>query len=377
MLAVAAGIQTSVRMANEALGDEWLGERDILDLVLVDLADSASYELTDLTAKFCARHVTACVRERLERDEAALMRSLGREERAERVEDYLSECTGSGRGVTAKARRLVVAHGRCRGLGVHVAREVRAAMDATERVTLDEAKSALRERGWDAERLCWAVVGVESRRHVPLVLKEANMAARHWPDRGADSLIGYAWQGLRLALYNYDPEVAMFSTYACPRIRGAIRDGTRAESHLPKRLTTFVHKVERTRDVLTQRLGRHPTLEEVARAADIEMSRLNSLRHMGAPVSLNDIVERDESFTVVARENPERAVLEHARAEAVAAAMLAIDPEDAHVVQLLILDGLSLSECQARTGLSGRQLRQRKERALEELSTHLAEWADA
>lgn len=247
-----------------------------------------------------------------------------------------------------------------------------------EDVSITEATMELSRVGIDAERLCWAAVSREATRHIPLVLKEANMAARAWPDRSADSLIGYAWQGLRLALRNYDPDRGMFSTYACPRIRGTIRDGIRSEHHLPKRLTTFVRKVDATREKLRADLGKHPSLEEVANAMGVELARLTPITRMGAPLSYDDLMSRPAAATpsaLIDQNDPVEATINHARIEAVRSALDTLPSAQALAVQLLVLDGYSVTEAEARSGVPARALRLNKDRALESLSVTLAEWA--
>jgi RNA polymerase sigma factor for flagellar operon FliA len=356
-----------------------MDERYLLGCVEGVMRSSNSYELVDVVSKAIANEVHSRGLITLAHDEEALVRSLGLAGRRTRtLEHYLvgalSKANASQR---ARGRKLLAATSQMKGLRRLIIENVVLEMTAAPATALDEVCVQLLSEGIDSDHLRWSVVGVEARRHVPLVLKEANRAARNWPDRGADGLIGYAWQGLRLALYNYDPERGTLSTYACPRIRGAIRDGIRAESHLPKRLTTFVHKVDRARESLTQSLGRHPSLEEVAKSMDLSLEKLGTLHHLGTPVSLNDLVERDGSFAVVASEDPEAAAIESARRSDVASALASLDPEDALVVRLMVLQGLGVGECQARTGMSARQLRSRKERGLEELAEKLEAWASA
>jgi RNA polymerase sigma factor for flagellar operon FliA len=377
MLSIVDGVLAAQECSRGVFGDEGLDFSFLMDGVLAASDASQSYELTVIVSRTLGLIVDAESCKKVAQEEVALTRALGLSGRRTRtLEQYLEGAlVGATRSQLGRGHKLMEHYRASVGIKKRVCEASAAAMAATERKTLEEAKALLHGQGIDAERLCWAVVAVEARRHVPLLLKEANRAAADWTDRGADSLIGYAWQGLRLALYNYDPERGMFSTYACPRIRGAIRDGIRQESHLPKRLTTFIRKVDKAKEVLTHRLGRHPDLEEVAKSLDLELAKLGSLRHLGAPVSLNDLVERNDSFAVVSDEDPEERAIEGARREAIAAALEAIDPDDALVVRLMVLEGVSVGECQTRTGMSARQLRQRKEHGLGELETLLMEWA--
>ena len=256
-----------------------------------------------------------------------------------------------------------------------------ATWDATSgEISINDAVLALDAAGLSGEAVCWAAISREGQRHVLLVLKEANRAARSWSDRSADSLIGYAWQGLRLALRNYDPSRGMFSTYACPRIRGTIRDGVRSEHHLPKRLTTFVRKVANTREQLRNEMGRHPTLPEVAGALDMDLDRLTPLTRMSTPLSYNEISENPALPTPSALcdlGDPADDAVNMLRTEAIHDALEHLDPEDAEAVRLLVLESVSVAQAQVRTATSARQLRQRRDRGLAELATLLADWAPA
>jgi RNA polymerase sigma factor (sigma-70 family) len=233
--------------------------------------------------------------------------------------------------------------------------------------------------GVDGERLSWAVVAREGRRHIRLVLKESNTAAKAWPDRNADSLIGYAWQGLRLALRNYDPSIGMFSTYACPRIRGTIRDGIRSEHHLPKRVLTFVRKVERERERLEQDLGRHASLAEVAAALDFDLEKLSPLTRYTTPMSYEELVSRpggtEPTALVSVDDDPGEVAVVHARSEDVEAALAALDEATRRVITLNVVDGIGLEKTAKLLSMSADSVREVREKGLATLATTLAAWA--
>ena len=228
---------------------------------------------------------------------------------------------------------------------------------------VDDAVDELRRLGIDSEQLCWAVITRESLQHVLLVRKEANRAARMWPDRQADDLVGYGWRGLRLALRSYNPDTAWFSTYACPKIRGSIRDGVRNEHHLPKRLNTFVNKVERAKDDLSALLGRHPTQAEIAARLEIDVERVRATATYATPSSL-DVGGEEHGIELTGTEDVEAAVLAHATADAVRVALGGLPTDDAVAVQLLVMEQLPMGEVKDRTGASPKQLRARRDRGL-------------
>jgi len=350
----------------------------ILDIAIDDVAKGEGVELVDLLVESLSGVLSAELRREAALREAALCRSLGLSgRRTSTVAEYFARVIDCNDEKTRVLADAVVALWCAADEAKDLIRPVILdAVAAIENVSTNESLEDLVARGFDGERVCWSVISFEGRKHVPLVLKEANRAAKSWSDRGADSLIGYAWQGLRLALRNYDPTRGMFSTYACPRIRGTIRDGIRSEHHLPKRLTTFVHKVDRARDDLSQRLGRHPSLEEIAEAMELDVDKLGSITRLGTPLSLNELEARgDSSFESEDEQDPEEAALARARWGAVIGAMANMNEEDAEAVRLLVLDGVSMVEAQSRTGVSARQLRQRRDRGLETLRAELVDWS--
>jgi len=233
----------------------------------------------------------------------------------------------------------------------------------TKTASVDAVIASLRRRGVDGEALCWAVINRESLNHVLLVKREANRMVRLWPERKADDLIGYGWRGLRLALRSYKPETAWFSTYACPKIRGSIRDGVRNEHHLPKRLNTFVNKVERARDELSSKLGRHPTYAEIAAKLETELEKVQAVPLYATPHSLEN-GEEENGIQVIGAEDVERDAFRLLEAEKVARALSNIPQDEALAVRLLVMEQLSMQEVRGLTGASSKQLRARRDRGL-------------
>ena len=265
----------------------------------------------------------------------------------------------------------------CRVDASNVRADVGRAFDGYEPVqgndSVDDVAGTLTAELINGEALAWSVVRVESLNHVLLVRKEAHRAARVW-DRQAGDLETYAWRGLRLALRNYSPEQWMFSTYACPKIRGSIHDGVRSEHHLPKRLTTFVNKVERERASLSQDLGRHPSMTELADRVGVHLDKLKALPHLATPTSIDERDADHVGHQLVDSLDISELVEHEATADAVRAAIANLEPDVSQAVQLLVLDGCSYAEARRRTGVSQRQLRTRRDRGLRELAGALADW---
>ena len=232
--------------------------------------------------------------------------------------------------------------------------------------------------GIDAERLYSAVLGLEACRHIPLVWHQANKLARSFPEYSPEDLLGWGWQGLRIALKAYDPTRFAFSTYACTRIAGTIRDGVRAESPVPKRLATDVRKLRRAHEDLTRELDRVPTQAELSDRLAVDPRHLEILARCRPTASIEEMTGVFDSEHTPAWLGEEPDLLAEVFAEElsrrVQAALALLDPKDAQAVQLLVLEGRALQEAAELSGASPAQLRRRKSRGLDRLRSELRDW---
>lgn len=231
-------------------------------------------------------------------------------------------------------------------------------------------------------RLGWAIIRLETLKHVKLIWHQANKLERSFPNYRASDLLGWGWVGLRTALRYYNPRLGFtFSTYACTRIIGSIRDGVRMESPIPKRLGTFQRKVASVEAELAQALGRAPTLEEVSIRVGAEISQLEALRRTQTPAHLDQPIGVDGetigSRLLVDDVDVEEAAWMTLCRNDIEAALEVIDADDAEAVRLLIIEGMSASDARTLTGATARQMRQRKERGLVALRAHLDHWNPA
>ena len=85
-----------------------------------------------------------------------------------------------------------------------------------------------------------------------------------------EDMLSYGMQGLIEAYHAFDPtRGAKFSTYALPRIRGAILDALRAAHPLPRSLQKFSSDMEKANAALHAKLGRTPTKAELAEQMEL------------------------------------------------------------------------------------------------------------
>jgi RNA polymerase sigma factor for flagellar operon FliA len=227
-------------------------------------------------------------------------------------------------------------------------------------------------------RIGWALITLEGRRHVNLIWHQANKLQRSFPDREASELLTWGWLGLRTALRNYNPSLGFaFSTYAVTRIVGAIRDGVRAENPVPKRLGTLARKVATVEADLARSLGRAPTMNEVGAVLQLESAQLAAVRRTRTPASIEEIVNGidrsggNEPDWLAADTDTADTALTRIIGETVAEAMTRLSPEEAEAIRLLVLEDRSPTEARLIAGVTARQLRQRKERALNTLRQEL------
>ncbi len=105
--------------------------------------------------------------------------------------------------------------------------------------------------------------------YMPLVRHAVNRIAVGSSSAGIlqyEDMLSYGVQGLIEAFHAYDPgRGAKFSTYALPRIRGAILDALRAAHPLPRSLQKFSSDMEQASAALRVDLGRTPTKAELAK----------------------------------------------------------------------------------------------------------------
>lgn len=102
--------------------------------------------------------------------------------------------------------------------------------------------------------------------HVGLVHHVARQLARRLSTAAdLEELVSVGMMGLVQAADTFDPSRGLsFSTYAVPRIRGAILDDLRRQDVLPRNARRRTRDLGRARDVLAARLRRAPTHEELA-----------------------------------------------------------------------------------------------------------------
>jgi RNA polymerase sigma-B factor len=190
------------------------------------------------------------------------------------------------------------------------------------------------------------------RRFVPLAVGWA----RHYYAPGGEpleDLVQVAYVGLIKAIDRYDPGRGVtFVSFAEPTIRGELRryfrDATWA-IHVPRELQERVRMVDRATERLAAKLGRSPTVYELASACAIDVHDALAALHAARsarpqPLEPGDGPAHDPGFELV----------EYAASAGRAVARLSA--RDRRVLQLRIADGLSQRQIARAIGVSQMQV---------------------
>jgi RNA polymerase sigma factor for flagellar operon FliA len=144
------------------------------------------------------------------------------------------------------------------------------------RPTRDAAVPSLTDALWQRYR---SLGDPEARRqlldhYLGLVHHTAREMTRRVPaDLELDDLVSAGTLGLVQALEGFDPSRGLaFSTYAMPRIRGAMLDELRGRDWMPRSVRTHARQLAQARAQLRQRLGRAPEPREVARTLGVDLA---------------------------------------------------------------------------------------------------------
>ncbi|MGH7554452.1 MAG: sigma-70 family RNA polymerase sigma factor [Longimicrobiales bacterium] len=113
-------------------------------------------------------------------------------------------------------------------------------------------------------------------RHLPLVHHVARQIMRTLSVQvDLDDLVSAGSMGLINAVASFDPSRGLaFSTYAAPRIRGAILDDLRRSDHVPRSIRRKQRQISAAEEALSGTLERHPTDRETADQLGIDIDTL-------------------------------------------------------------------------------------------------------
>ncbi len=208
--------------------------------------------------------------------------------------------------------------------------------------------------------------------------------AKKFQNRGVPlmDLIGEGNLGLMTAARKFDPDRGVkFISYAVWWIRQAIQAAIARHGRpvrVPLNRTADLNRLGRATALLTERLGRVPTTEELIEATGLtrEAVRALSALHIEAlrldhPVREADDRGRMERFVPLTQEGTDSTTMANSRTSDLEAALAALPARDAKVIRLYfgLDDGKSrtLEEIGRMMGVTRERIRQLRDRALRQL----------
>lgn len=213
-------------------------------------------------------------------------------------------------------------------------------------------------------------------------------------DLDRDDLISHGIIGLIDAVEKYDHcRGPRFESYASTRIRGAILDAVRGMDWLPRSVRASASVVERAVTGLEQRLGRHPSLDEVSEASGldedeiervltrVQSARMASLESMGS-LDLTDSGGDTLMLMPLSGGSDARWPAPDASAEAaeqrrvLVQAIGTLPPDERLVLSLYYFEELTLREIGQVMSLTESRISQIHTKAMMRLRAHLRTQAD-
>jgi RNA polymerase sigma factor for flagellar operon FliA len=199
-----------------------------------------------------------------------------------------------------------------------------------------------------------------------------------------DDLIGAGTLGLVQALEGFDPARGLaFSTYAMPRIRGAILDELRRRDWMPRTARLRTRHIGRARVALEQRLGREPLDRELAAELGVDEptlerwlgdTRVRTMVALDTETRSDDGVGTPLAETIPDRRavDPEAACLKSEQLEGLGAAFAALPEKDRMVLTLYFYESLNLKQIGEVLHVTESRVSQLRTRALARLRDWLA-----
>lgn len=220
-------------------------------------------------------------------------------------------------------------------------------------------------------------------------LVEANLRlvvsiAKNYTDRGIPfmDLIEEGNLGLLKAAARFDPSMELrFSTYATWWVRQSIRRAiTNARMvRTPSYMIELITKLKNSEAELSAKLGRQPTIDEIASDTNNETWRLrkaiSAYRTTNHPLSLDLLCSLNETIKDENVGSPEDPLLDEQEREGLRAILESIDTREAEVLRMRYGIGyekpLTLEEVGVKLKITRERVRQIENESLEKLHTIL------
>ena len=204
----------------------------------------------------------------------------------------------------------------------------------------------------------------------------ARYLARRFAGRGAETedLEQVAYVGLLLAIERFDPERGIeFVRFAAPTITGELKRHLRDKAwgtHVPRRVKELHLELYQVVAELTQKLGRSPRVDELARrvgASEEDVLEAMEAGRSYRPASLDVPSSADDPGEPLSSRlgGPDAAMSQVDDLVSVSPALAALPERDRELLRLRFFDNLTQSEIAARLGCSQVHVSRLLARALE------------
>lgn len=222
-------------------------------------------------------------------------------------------------------------------------------------------------------------------KNLPLVHHVARQVVRgSRADVELDDLINAGTIGLINAVDNFDAARGLaFSTFAAPRIRGAILDDLRRRDHVPRSVRRKQRELARAHDVLTSRLDRAPSDNEMADELGIDVENLWRWRReaeYAATISLDHPMERSSGTGATPEEllaggddgaDVEAGISRREEVERLRDEILHLKDQERLVISLYYFEELKLHEIASVLGVTESRVSQIRSKAVSNLKARL------
>lgn len=198
-------------------------------------------------------------------------------------------------------------------------------------------------------------------------------------------LVSAGTVGLVQALEGYDPDRGQaFSSYAMPRIRGAILDELRAQDWRSRGGRSRIRALDRAQARLEQQLGRRPDPEQVAEALGVDLDtywRWHAERSAGPPMALRLVESAGDSdepgladpVAAPTMEAPDESLARDQAWQAMLVAFQELTEKDRLVLALSFVEGLALKEIAQFLHVTESRVSQIRTRAIQRLRQAMIE----
>ncbi|MEW5915358.1 MAG: FliA/WhiG family RNA polymerase sigma factor [Gemmatimonadota bacterium] len=224
-------------------------------------------------------------------------------------------------------------------------------------------------------------------RHLGLVYHVARSLSRKGCGVELDELVSAGTIGLIEAAANFDSSRGhSFTTFATPRIRGAMLDELRRLDHVPRSIRRHSRAIAQATDALTGELGAVPDATQLAERLGVDRAtvwRWTSEGEGAQVISLNsawngadDSPTPEETSAPAAVLDIDEALTREQEVAALREAILALGARERTVLALYYYEEMRLSQIAELLGVTESRVSQIRSRALSQLREHLAPLRD-